>query len=375
MKRSEQAPPATKKPGSLALKRVATGLFRSETSGRYYFMVRHQGKLIRLSLKTKDRKLADRLVAAKKKKVGHLKPGSSQLTFGQVTEQFRQTNLATKDLKPRAREYREYCIESLYREWHGLKTLLVRDVTRTGCEEWFASRRKKISAQLLNNELGTLKMILEFAVREGVIMDNPATEIARVRIPRVNIVIPSHEQFASLTQRLRGNGYHRAADFVELLGYSGMRRNEAASLTWEDVDFQRGQFRVTGGEQGTKNREVRHVPLFPALRTLLERLRDKQKKPPPPTKSIMSIAQCRDSIGAACREAGLPHFTHHSLRHFFCSNAIENGVDFKTIAGWLGHKDGGILVAKTYGHLRQEHSDAMAAKMTFIAPPAEDSQA
>jgi site-specific recombinase XerD len=53
------------------------------------------------------------------------------------------------------------------------------------------------------------------------------------------------------------------------------------------------------------------------------------------------------------------------LRHFFCSNAIEAGVDFKAIAGWLGHKDGGVLAAKTYGHLRNEHSAAMAQRMTF----------
>ena len=53
------------------------------------------------------------------------------------------------------------------------------------------------------------------------------------------------------------------------------------------------------------------------------------------------------------------------MRHFFCSNAIEIPVDFKTIADWLGHTDGGVLVARTYGHLRQEHSDRMATKMTF----------
>jgi len=68
---------------------------------------------------------------------------------------------------------------------------------------------------------------------------------------------------------------------------------------------------------------------------------------------------------SACRNAALPHFTHHHLRHFFCSNAIEAGVDFKAIAGWLGHKDGGLLAAKTYGHLRDEHSALMAKKMTF----------
>jgi hypothetical protein len=37
------------------------------------------------------------------------------------------------------------------------------------------------------------------------------------------------------------------------------------------------------------------------------------------------------------------------LRHYFVSNAIEAGVDFKTIAVWVRHKDGGLLVAKTYG--------------------------
>ena len=55
------------------------------------------------------------------------------------------------------------------------------------------------------------------------------------------------------------------------------------------------------------------------------------------------------------------------MRHFFCSNAIEAGCDFKVIAGWLGHKDGGVLVAQTYGHLRNEHSAAMAQRITFDA--------
>ena len=46
------------------------------------------------------------------------------------------------------------------------------------------------------------------------------------------------------------------------------------------------------------------------------------------------------------------------------SGNIEAGIDYKVIAGWLGHKDGGILVAKTYGHLRDTHSFEMAKRMT-----------
>ena len=70
----------------------------------------------------------------------------------------------------------------------------------------------------------------------------------------------------------------------------------------------------------------------------------------------------------ACKRAGLKQFSVHSLRHFFASNAIENGINFKVISDWLGHSDGGILVAKTYGHLRAEYSTAMAEKMSFEVP-------
>jgi hypothetical protein len=54
-------------------------------------------------------------------------------------------------------------------------------------------------------------------------------------------------------------------------------------------------------------------------------------------------------------------------RNSGCAAKGEAGIDFKAIAGWLGHKDGGLLVAKTYGHLRDEHSAEMAKRMTYGA--------
>jgi site-specific recombinase XerD len=60
---------------------------------------------------------------------------------------------------------------------------------------------------------------------------------------------------------------------------------------------------------------------------------------------------------------GRPVFTQRSLRRAFITKAIELGLDFKVIAKTQGHSDGGVLVAKTYGHLREERLEAMAAKM------------
>ena len=44
-------------------------------------------------------------------------------------------------------------------------------------------------------------------------------------------------------------------------------------------------------------------------------------------------------------------------------------VDIPTVSRWLGHKDGGALAMKTYGHLRREHSIAQAQRVTFTSAP------
>lgn len=356
----------TKEPLKPGLHQVATGLFRMEPSGRFYANIRRQGKLIRESLKTTDRVFAKRKLRELLGKIERLKPGSSKVTFPDICEKWCDTVLAAKDLKPKSRLDRHTCINALYAEWPALKNLTVREIKPSDCESWFARRKEGISAQRVNNELGTLRLILKFAIREGIIWDDPTREIKRVSIPKNRPVIPSRGQFIKIVERLRLDGNEDAADLVELIGFTGMRLNEATSLTWADVDFQKGRFAVTGGEQGTKNRETRTVPLFQPMRELLERIKRKHGNVPATERIVLQDA-CRTSLSRACKVLEYPHFHHHALRHFFVSNAIESGVDFQTIAGWVGHKDGGVLVAQVYGHLRQEHSEAMAQKMTFGA--------
>jgi hypothetical protein len=42
------------------------------------------------------------------------------------------------------------------------------------------------------------------------------------------------------------------------------------------------------------------------------------------------------------------------------------GLDFMTIASWLGHRDGGVLVGKVYGHLADTHKQAAAQRLAFF---------
>ncbi|MES1180609.1 MAG: tyrosine-type recombinase/integrase, partial [Verrucomicrobiota bacterium] len=72
---------------------------------------------------------------------------------------------------------------------------------------------------------------------------------------------------------------------------------------------------------------------------------------------------------------GISRFTHHDLRHLFATRCIESGVDIPTVSRWLGHKDGGALAMKTYGHLRDEHSTKMAQKVVFVVTPTTNTSA
>ena len=49
-----------------------------------------------------------------------------------------------------------------------------------------------------------------------------------------------------------------------------MRLSEATNIKWGEIDFEREHLVVSGGEVGTKNREIRTVSIFPAMRKFLE---------------------------------------------------------------------------------------------------------
>ena len=124
---------------------------------------------------------------------------------------------------------------------------------------------------------------------------------------------------------------------------------------------------ITAAHTCFRQRLVRVMPLFSPLERLLIVIRNKTKPPPQPQQRIFLVEDVRTALANASQRLDLPRWGHHAFRHFFCSNAIESGCDFKVIAGWLGHRDGGVLVATTYGHLRQEHSTEMARRITFDA--------
>jgi integrase len=204
-------------------------------------------------------------------------------------------------------------------------------------------------------------MVFEHAISHGIAISNPARQISRERVNTAEQIVPTREQVTRLVGHLRKKRRTAdAANMVELICYTGLRQHEAAQLRWDEIDGERGLVKVTGGPRGTKNRLVRFVPMNAACRELLARIPRFQAR-------VLGTGDCRMSVGRACALLGLPHFTHHSFRHFYASDAIERGVNVRTLAQWLGHRDGGMLLLKTYSHVWEAQEQEAAAKMTFSA--------
>ncbi len=357
----------TETPAALTFNKVAENLYRLDSTGTYYGFLKRAGKQFRRSLKTTDRKLAERRLADLRQEIGNLSlTENASVGFGEVAQRWLDTTRHA--LKESSVTRRKTCIKNLVPFFKGVT---LRHATARHCERWLTERGMTIAPQTFAHELNTMNGVFTFAVRQGLILANPARDIQRRRIPQARITIPTREEFQRLVAAIRNSdgrlGSQRqakaGADLVELLAYSGCRIAEARSLKWGDVAFERNCLTITGGETGTKNHESRTVPMTGALHDLLLRMRPDPL--PQAQDPISPVADAKKCLQTACTRLKFQRFTHHDFRHFFATTCIEAGVDIPTISKWLGHKDGGALAMKVYGHLRQDHSFAMIKRVSF----------
>ena len=244
-------------------------------------------------------------------------------------------------------------------------------IREENCKAWAARYSAHYSPTVFNNTVNTLRRILTLA---GLGHDaNPAMKLERLRMRHKSLELPTSEQFERLVNLIETSGAAQAldcADFVRFLSFTGCRVAEAKQATWADVDWERNELTIHCVKRRlTSNSPLtRILPLIPALKQLLERLRTQRQ--PKPGDHICSVFEAQGSLTQACRLVASQRLTHHSLRHLFTTRGVEAGIDFAAVGRWLGHSDGGMLVSRTHGHLRREHSQAQAAKVTFGAAPA-----
>ena len=359
-----------------------TNLIRYVPSGFLFARIRINGKLIRRTLKTKTLSVAKlRLVDLEKSERGRTELNEAynegKLTFGEAMAIFEARVKKDPALKPRTKEHRAERISVIKKTWPSVLNTDIRRITRQDCLNW--AHGYKSSAINFNKTVQTIRKIFEIGIESGIRYDNPANAIKMMKIRVEPLQLPSRDQFVAIVKQVRAvnKRYSQdAADLIEFLAYGGFRKSEASAIAWADCNFERGEITVRGDKDtGTKNWSVRLVPMVDEMRALLGRLKLKQMDAKPED-HVMQVSTCNGALRSACKKLKISHITNHDLRHLFATTCIESGVDIPTVSRWMGHRDGGALAMKTYGHHRDQHSAAMAAKVYFSPPaPPADSKA
>ena len=334
-------------------------------TGSYFGRVKIDGKVFRETLDTDvfttAKLVLGDFIKKKRKRAAHPITG----TFAAARAAYETELDADHTLKETGKLYRRKCIKALIKSWPELDAMHPAKITVTDCRAWAAKFAAAYSPSVFNNTLGTLRMILE---RAGIGHDdNPALKVKRLGVKPKELHLPEAGQFEGILQTVATSGAGRAkhcANFIRFLAFSGCRLNEARKVCWQDVNLEKMEIRVHNSKSAKTNNKAdfRFVPIIPPMRELLERIKPEKASPASP---VCAVGECEKSLTRACRLLDIPRITHHDLRHLFATRCIESGVDIPTVSRWLGHSDGGALAMKTYGHLRREHSAAMAQRVTF----------
>jgi integrase len=128
---------------------------------------------------------------------------------------------------------------------------------------------KKLSPMTVRNRLHFARMVFNAAVRHKLIAENPFKDVdTKAASPdRKHYITP--DDTAKLMEAAPGHDWRT---IIALARWGGMRSpSEVLSLTWADIDWERGRVRVTSPK--TEHHEgggSRMMPLFPELRPYLE---------------------------------------------------------------------------------------------------------
>jgi integrase len=179
---------------------------------------------------------------------------------------------------------------------------------------------------------------------------------------------------------------HEFGMFIRLSAATGARRGEICALRWSDVDFDGSTIRiaraVVHGDDGspvvksTKTGNTRTVTLDPGTVGLLRAYRTERAEQALGigvriedgfifSHEADSSAPIRPdyvtrTFGRVREEQGLRHVRLHDLRHHHATALLNAGVDLATVAGRLGHADGGRTTLTIYAHFMQP-ADRVAA--------------
>lgn len=251
---------------------------------------------------------------------------------------------------------------------------------------------------------GVVKPAFQMACDEDIIRKNPfAFSLAGVVVndSKKREALTPEEQEIFMTFVKEDSHYCRYYDEFNVLLGTGMRVSEFCGLTKDDLDFENRKIFV--GKQLVKENKgayyvektktesgVRYIPMTDAVYESLQNILKNRKKPKKEmmvdgyTGFVLLDQNCNPKVALhldhhmqwtmkkyrRTRNEPLPTITPHVLRHTFCTNMANAGMDLKSLQYLMGHADAGVTM-NVYTHASYAHAERSMQKILKFEPQKE----
>lgn len=208
-------------------------------------------------------------------------------------------------------------------------------VSIADCRAHTAERRRLgIKDGTIHTELGHLRMVLRWALKQRLIAHAP--EIERPAKPK-----PGEKHLTrSEIQALAGAATlpHIRLFVIVAYGTAG-RAGAVLGLRYDRVDFMRGKIDLEDPEITIPHKGRAVVPMTDTVREALHEAQRSALSPFVIEWAGKRVGSIKRGLAAAARRAGLGKVTPHMLRHSAAVHMAEAGVAMEEIASYLGHSD------------------------------------
>jgi integrase len=347
------------------------GLYRHSRSGRYYGCKKLGGKRREHSLKTCDRKLAERRLKEWMGNLDRVDAEVEKTTLGQLIQRFL---MVTGGMAHNTHVTNNAIINHFLAWWPHGRDFQVRQIRPSMLDEWLAHEEPRLRNVTYNRYAGFLKQLFDIALKDRMIPESPARQLRLgwKKPQAVKRMSPTVTEFEAIVADIRSQRSSPNADdtgdFIEFLGLAGLGQAEACALTWGDVDWTKSRLNIRRRKTDTHF----HVPIYDHLRPLLQRMSKARRGKRSPASLVFKIKDAKRALSAACQRLKIGPFCQRSLRQHLIGRLWKAGVDRKLIALWQGHSDGGQLVLDTYtqvfGSDDEEYVRGQLAKLGAVVP-------
>lgn len=314
---------------------------RKNRLGIYFVDIIVDGRRVRKTLKTRDRKLASIRAKLAERELA----GSHELQ----RVRFEDFKVEYLEHSKAGKEWETYRSEenALNRIAPFVKGRYLDQVTPRMADQFATSistdPKRPLAPATVNHYLRVLRSIFGTAFKWQYIELNPFGRVSMRRLERKLPRILSLEEINTVLVKAK-DLQPAMAPFYEFLLLTGVRRKEAITLEWKDVDFRTGTFIV----KRTKSHYPRPAFMTGRVKDILEARRALER--PFPIDPDTASHRFRE----LATKAGIPDITLHDLRRSFASYAQDAGMPTLVLTWLIGH---------TNEEVTRQHYTGFDAKM------------